>query len=154
MILKRMLEHSRYLVVIGVLLMVSASAAAFIWGSVATIRTLYHIFHSVVAAEDIKAKVDLISIMDTFLIATVLLIFALGLYELFVEDLELQKWLKIHDLRSLEAKLSSVIVLVLVLTFLEHLAEWKDAWDTFLFATAIALVSVALIANGHWGGKD
>lgn len=152
--MKKILESSRFLVLIPVAFSIFAAAAAYIWGGVITVKTVYHIFHSIGADESFEAKVELIAIMDTFLIATALLIFAVGMYELFVQELEFPEWLKIHDLHSLKAKLGSVIVLLLAVTFLEHLAKWENGWETFLFGLAITLVSGALIAFGHFGGKD
>jgi hypothetical protein len=46
-----------------------------------------------------------------------------------------------------------VIILVMVVKFLEHLVEWKAAFDSFLFALAVAVVSAALIALGHFARK-
>ena len=92
--------------------------------------------------------------MDSFLIATALLIFAIGLYELFIEDVAMPKWLAVHSLHDLKAKLASVIVLVLAVNFLSHLVEWRDARETLEFGLAVAVVSAALIAFGHFGGKD
>ena len=54
-----------------------------------------------------------IALMDGFLIATGLLIFALGLYELFVHDLALPEWLMLHNLHDLKVRLSSVIIMVI-----------------------------------------
>ena len=88
------------------------------------------------------------------LLATALLIFAIGLYELFVEDIEMPEWLEVHSLHDLKAKLASVIVLVLGVSFLAHLAEWKDARETLEFGLAVAVVAAALIAFGHFGEKD
>jgi uncharacterized membrane protein YqhA len=92
--------------------------------------------------------------MDVFLIATALLIFAIGLYELFIGDVPMPKWLVIHDLHDLKAKLGSVIILVLAVTFLKHLVEWKDPQGTLYFGLAVTLVSASLIVFGHFGGKD
>lgn len=152
--LKVFLSRSRFLVLIPVILSLIASAAAFIWGAFKTAEVIYGLFRHITGEGGHSSVVGLISIMDTFLIATALLIFALGMYELFIEDVDFPAWLVIHDLHDLKAKLGSVIILVMAVAFLEHLVHWADAWETFLFAAAITLVSAVLIAFGHFSGKD
>jgi uncharacterized membrane protein YqhA len=66
----------------------------------------------------------------------------------------LPEWLIIRNLHDLKVKLSSVIVLVMGIIFLEHLVEWKDPQGTLFFGTAVAVVSASLIAFGYFGGKD
>ena len=63
--------------------------------------------------KDPLGAIKFIELMDAFLIATALLIFAIGLYELFIEDIAMPEWLEVHSLHDLKAKLASVIVLVL-----------------------------------------
>ena len=50
-----------------------------------------------------------IEITDLFLLATVLYVIAIGLFELFVDDrMVLPHWLEIHDLNDLKEKLIGV----------------------------------------------
>ncbi len=149
---KTLLEKSTYLVLVAVVFSLLASVAAFLWGAVRTMSVIIHLVST--AGKNPLAAVDLIGLMDTFLIATALFIFAVGLYELFIEDITLPPWLVVHDLHDLKAKLGSVIILVLAVTFLEHLVEWKDAQGTFYFGLAVTMVSGALIAFGYFGNKD
>ena len=150
--MKRILEKSISLVLIAVITSLIASVAAFAWGALKTIMVLLHLVTSF--GKDPSAVIELIALMDTFLIATALLIFAVGMYELFIEDIKLPEWLVIHNLHDLKVKLGSVIILVMAVTFLEHLVEWKDPQGTLYFGVAVALVSASLIAFGHFGGKD
>jgi uncharacterized membrane protein YqhA len=150
--LKTLLEKSRYLVVIAVLACLAAALAAFGWGAFKAWHSVVFLFES--GGKDPLGAIKLIELMDTFLIATALLIFAIGLYELFVQDVNLPGGLEVHSLHDLKAKLGSVIVLVLAVNFLSHLAEWRDARETLMFAVAVAVVGGMLIAFGHLGGKD
>lgn len=84
----------------------------------------------------------------------ILYIFALGMYELFIGSVNLPEWLIIRNLHDLKVKLSSVIILVMCITSLKHLVEWKDPQGTLFFGIAIAVVTVALIAFGYFGGED
>ncbi len=150
--MKKLLEKSRYLVLIAVFFSLAASVAAFLSGGVKTIEVIIALITS--AGKASHASIDLIALMDTFLIATALFIFSVGLYELFIEDLALPSWLVVHDLHDLKQKLSSVIILVLAVTFLEHFVEWKDPLGTLYLGIAVAVVSAALIAFISFGHKE
>lgn len=152
--MKAFLEKSRFMVLIPVLVSLLASAAAFVWGGYRTFEVLVHMVSTAGTPEAHHAIIELIPLMDAFLIATALLIFALGMYELFIGKLDFPEWLVIHDLHDLKAKLGSVIILVMAVAFLENLIHWKDGLETLLFAGAIALVSAAIIAFSHFMGKD
>ena len=151
--MNKLLSNSRYLILIAVFASLITSVMAFLWGAYKTFTVLSHLV-SAVGGETHGIGVELIAVMDTFLIATALYIFAVGLYELFIADLELPEWLNIHNMHDLKAKLSGVIILVMAVTFLEHLVHWQDAAGTLMFGGAIAIVTGALIAFGHFGGKD
>lgn len=150
--MKKLLESSRYLPLIGVFSLLISSVGAFVWGAYRTVDALSKL---ITESEDTsQITVSFIQIMDEFLIATALLIFAFAIYELFIEDLELPEWLVIHDFNGLKTKLSSILVLVMAITFLKKLIEWKNAEDTLFFGIAIALVSASLIAFNTFGKHD
>jgi uncharacterized membrane protein YqhA len=150
--LKPLLERSRYLVVIAVLACLAGALGAFGWGAFKTWHALAFLFES--GGKDPLGAIKFIELMDVFLIATALLIFAIGLYELFIEDVVMPPWLVIHSLQDLKAKLGSVIVLVLAVNFLSHLVEWQNGRETLEFGLAVAAVSATLIAFGRFGEKD
>jgi uncharacterized membrane protein YqhA len=150
--LKTVLEKSRYLVVIAVLASLAAALGAFGWGAFKTWHAILFLFES--GGTDPLGAIKLIELMDAFLIATALLIFAIGLYELFVQDVDMPPWLVVHSLHDLKVKLGSVIILVMAVNFLSHLAEWRDARETLEFGLAVGVVAAALIAFGHFGEKD
>jgi uncharacterized membrane protein YqhA len=150
--MNKFLSSTRYIIILGVLSLVVASLTAFGWGVVKTVDAVGLVITS--AAKDPGITVGLIEVVDAFLIATAILIFALGLYELFIADLSVPDWMQIHNLHDLKAKLAGVLVLVMAVKFLEKLVEWKDARETLLFALAIAVISAALIAFSAFGGKD
>lgn len=148
------LSKSRYLVLIPVVLSLLASAAAFVWGGFKTYNLLSHLAEEALHGGGGHGIVGFIAVMDTFLIATALLVFALGMYELFIAEVEFPEWLVIRDLHDLKAKLGSLIILVMAVNFLEHLVNWEDPLGMLMFAGAITLVSAVLIAFGHFMGKD
>ena len=86
-----------------------------------------------------------IELVDLFLLATVCLITALGLYELFIDEtVPVPAWLEIHSLDDLKAKLISVVVTILGVLFLGHAVAWDGQSDVLSLGGGIALVIAAL----------
>ena len=95
--------------------------------------------------------VALIELMDKFLIAVGLYIFAVGMYGLFLGELKVPAWLNVHDLHEIKSRLSSIVILVMAVVFLERLVAWQDPQGTLFFAIGIALMTAALIAFSWFG---
>lgn len=150
--MSKLLEKTRYLAIIGVLGLIVAALAAFVWGLFQTFYAVTLIVNSMGA--DAGITVALIEIVDSFLIATTFLIFSVNLYELFVADVDVPEWMVAHDLHELKAKLSSMIVMVMAVKFLEKLVDVKDYGNLLQFGAAVSLVSAVLIAFGYFGHKD
>jgi uncharacterized membrane protein YqhA len=150
--MKYVLERSKYLALIGVIALLFAAIAAFVWGTLKTVDTISLVLSSL--GRDKAITVELIEIVDSFLIATALLIFSVSLYELFIDKLELPDWMLAHDLYDLKTKLSSMIVLVMAVKFLEKLLDVKDPEALLQIGAATALMSAVLIAFGYFGKKD
>jgi uncharacterized membrane protein YqhA len=150
--MKYILERSKYLALIGVIALLFAAVAAFGWGTLKTVDTISLVLSSM--GRDKAITVELIEIVDSFLVATALLIFSVSLYELFIDKLDLPDWMLAHDLHDLKTKLSSMIVLVMAVKFLEKLLEVKDANALLQIGIATALMSAVLIAFAYFGKKD
>lgn len=150
--MKAILEKSRYLAMIGVVSLLCASVAAFVWGTLKTFQVVMLMLESGVANAALTVK--FIEIVDSFLIATAILIFTVSLYELFIGEINVPEWMLAHNLYELKAKLSSMIVLVMAVKFLEKLIDFKDANELLLYGLAITVVSAVLIAFGYFGKRD
>ena len=150
--MKTIIERSRYLAIIGVISLLLASFTAFIWGAIKTVSTTLTVIQTL--GKGAVITIQLIEILDSFLIATAILMFAASLYELFLGKLDMPEWMLAHDLYELKTKLSSMIVLVMAVKFLQKLLEVKDTQDLLRTGIAIALVSAVLIAFGVFGNKD
>jgi uncharacterized membrane protein YqhA len=148
----RLLQSARYISLLGVLSLLLASIAAFVWGAAKTVNAVAIIITSY--GQDEFIPVSLIEIVDSLLIATALFVFAVSMYELFIDKLDLPEWMRARNLYELKDKLGGVVILVMVVKFLEHLVEWKDAYNSLLFAIAIAVVSAALIALSYVSKKE
>ncbi len=112
-------------------------------------------FHNVVVSHVITA-------VDDFLLAMVLLIFALGVYELHIGKLEFLrtneaagKLLKIESLDDLKDRLGKVILMILIVSFFKNVLSVKfdDPLNILYMGGGIFLVALASYF-GHKSGSD
>jgi uncharacterized membrane protein YqhA len=101
----KLLEKTRYLGIVGVVSLLLASMAAFGWGVVKTFNAIIVIVTSY--GKDPYIAISLIELVDSFLIATALYIFAVSIYELFINKLALPDWMLAHNLHELKSKLDT-----------------------------------------------
>jgi uncharacterized membrane protein YqhA len=86
-----------------------------------------------------------IELTDLFLLATVMYVIAIGLFELFVDDrLDLPEWLEIHNLDDLKQKLIGVLIVVMGVVFLGQVVTWDGERNLLTLGGGIALVIAAL----------
>jgi uncharacterized membrane protein YqhA len=151
--MKKALETSRYMVLLAVGASLAASLATFLWGVYTTFGVLVVLIGS--RGKDSGIAVEMLELMDKFLIAVGLYIFAIGLYELFIrDDLELPDWLEVHNLHDIKVRLSSIAVLVMVIAFAERVVQWRTAQDALYFGLAIAAVTIALVVFNYVGARE
>jgi uncharacterized membrane protein YqhA len=142
---ERILGTSRFLILIAVIGSFISSAILIIYGGLTVVTILVDAFRHIPATPE-NAKlltVNLIEMIDVFLLGTVLYIVAAGLYTLFIGPLELPSWLRIHSLDELKSQLVMVIIVLLAVTFLGKVVIRVDI-NTLYMGIAIALVIVAL----------
>ncbi|GAC1388523.1 MAG: YqhA family protein [Ktedonobacteraceae bacterium] len=145
--LRRILAGSRYLVVIAIVGAFLISIALLIYGGLAELNILFEVFaHPPFTVEGAKhLEVGSIEIIDLFLLATVLYIIALGLYELFIDaSLPVLPWLVITNLDDLKTKLTSVITVLLAVTFLAYVVEWDGNTNILALGVSVGLVLFSL----------
>ncbi len=150
--MKTLIEKTRYLNLVAVISLILAAAGSFALGVIKTIETIWLIFST--SGKDPSINYYLIRLIDAFLISIVLYIFAVSIYALFIGKLDLPEWMMAQNLHDLKAKLSSIIILVAAVLFVEKLIEGKDALQLLYLGGAVALVSAALIAFSVLGEKD
>ncbi len=164
---------SRYVVLLAVVSSLSTSVAMFY---MATVDAFYMILHMLdygspeMAAEvrsTLRAEsiTHIVEIIDAYLLATVLLIFSLGLYELFISKIDQaasdessSRVLFITSLDDLKARLAKVILMILIVKFFEHAIEMKfeSPLELLYLAGGITLIGAAIYlshAGEHQGGK-
>ena len=115
--------------------------------SASRVPDAYEVFHSDVVSHVIGA-------VDDYLLATVLLIFALGLYELFISKIgqaemdahHSSRILLIKNLDDLKDRLAKVILMILIVTFFKNVihTSFEDPLDILYLGGGILLVALAL----------
>ena len=121
--MKRLLSLSRYIVLIPVISSLIGATVLMIYGGIQTIIESVHTAELILEGSDKgikKESIAFIELVDVFLLATVLYIIGVGLYELFIGELDLPAWLVIKTLDDLKVKLINIVVTVLAVLFLGH----------------------------------
>ena len=109
------------------------------------VMTIVHLLDSSVSVK--LTVVAILTSVDTFLLATVLLVIGYGLYELFVDsEVTLPQWLQIRSLDDLKTKLIGVTVAILGVVFLGALVDRKDANSVMLIGVGVGAVVLGLAA--------
>jgi uncharacterized membrane protein YqhA len=158
-VVRRILASSRYFIVVAVVGSFAASAAALVAGGLATATVIFTTFGSGSLFEKGGVKllqVELVTIIDLFLLGTVLYIVAVGLYELFVDPgLPMPPWLRITTLDDLKERLLGVVAVLLAVTFLGNAVTWDGTSSILALGLAVGLVlgvvslTIALLARAH-----
>ena len=146
----RLLNASRLLIVPAVLGCFVLAIVLLLYGVGQSFEVAWDVLNGKYALQaDAKVGKKLllrcVELVDLFLLATVFLITALGLYELFIDDtIPVPAWLKINSLDDLKAKLISVVVTILGVVFLGYAVSWDGQSDLLQAGGGIALVIAAL----------
>jgi len=102
--------------------------------------------------------VHVVEVIDGYLLATVLLLFAFGLYGIFISRIDVaernklgQRLLIIHNLDDLKDRLAKVVILILIVKFFENAlkTEFVKPPDLAYLAVGVALLALALFLSHH-----
>ena len=150
--MKWLIERSRYLAYVGIAGLLVGAVAAFYVGAEKIVRvwqtaiqphessnpTLYMLFES----------------LDSFLVAIALIVIAVGLYDLFIGELEVPDWMLVNNLDEMKAKFGFVLIPVMAVKFVQKLLQWESALETLYYGVAVALVAAALTAFNYVTDKE
>jgi len=159
-IFESILWNSRFSVLFAVIASLLVAFAMFFMTSVDAYYLISHMGEYLSADLIGEAREDfrtatvthIVEIIDGYLLATVLLIFSLGLYELFISKIEQAEQsenpsvLAIRNLDDLKTRLGRVILMILIVNFFEHAIsmDFHGPLDLLAFAGGIALIGVTL----------
>jgi uncharacterized membrane protein YqhA len=146
-LMRPLLNASRFLVLAAVLGSLLSAMALYAYGLVDTIVVITR----TLTAGDVSTKgakalmLYFIEIFDLFLLGTVMLILALGLYELFIDaDFKVASRLQINTFEDLKTSLVTVVIAVMAVTFLGQIMSWNGETSLFDIGVPVALVIAAL----------
>lgn len=161
--LEYIFEHSlwqlRWSVIVAV---VFSTLTALVMFYVAAVDT-YYVLDMIVdygSIQDVSERKELraaavghvVEVIDGFLLAVVLLIFAYGIYELYISRMDhvddhesAEHLLHIENLDDLKARLGKVILMILIVKFFEIslTMEYNTVKELTIFAVAIGLISLS-----------
>ncbi len=143
--LKKLLERGGLVIITPVITLFISAIAFGLYGTYLTIEAGIKFFTTPEYREVIELVPKFFSVIDMFLLAMVLYIFALGLYELFVGKLNVPPWLSIESVDQLKAKLASVVILFVAIAYVKLLVDWQNPVDTLLFGAATGILIAVLI---------
>lgn len=158
-VFETVLWRSRLVVIAAVIISLVSSFAMFFMATVDAIYMISHLAEYPLLQGDERFALrsmtitHVVELIDGYLLATVLLIFALGLYELFISKIDeaedaanASKVLLIQNLDDLKTRLAKVILMILIVKFFEFALEmhFETPMDLLLFSAGIALIGLAL----------
>lgn len=170
-IFETLLWESRFVVIFAVIASLLTALAMFFLATVDAWYMLSHLLEYASPTLDAASRYALrsttithvVEIVDGYLLATVLLIFALGLYELFISKIDMAEGsetssnvLLINSLDDLKGRLAKVIMMILIVKFFEHAIGLNfDSPVALLYlAGGIALLGLALYLSHAGEHKD
>ena len=148
------LYFTRFLTLLAVFGSLFAAIALFINGSVIVVDGMIEFVTHITSPEYEHLLEMFVSSVDVFLFAMVLIIFGVGIYELFISKIDpVEKkadnrptWMQVSNVDDLKASLGKVILMVLIVTFFKYSieVEYGNVNDLLKLGVGIILIAGAL----------
>lgn len=155
------LWNSRYIVIVPVIACVLLALLLVVLVTAEAIQLPGHLFAFLDAAIQGEAREKIYSdgvaniakIIDGYLFATILLIFAMGLYELFISKIDIAEHsevaariLLIRSIDDLKDRLAKVVFLILIVTYFEYAlrATYDTPLSLLMLAGGVIMIAAAL----------
>jgi uncharacterized membrane protein YqhA len=157
-IIERILWNSRLVVLVPVLASIILAFGAFIVTTVDAVLLLWQMIsyldssltESARDAMRLTVISDVVTVVDGYLLAAILLIFALGLYELFISKINeaegsefASRLLLIRSLDDLKDRLANVILLIIIVKFFQQALNLKYTSVADLLSLAVGIILIA-----------
>lgn len=162
---ERRVLNSRFMTLTAVVGAMGGAALCFLKGSILIIEAFQHSMKNYFSHAVTRDIMFLVEALDVYLMGTVMLIFATGIYELFIESLSFPpnsdkscffglfpltkrpKWLSINSLDEMKTKLGHVIVMILLVGLFEKSKKIavNSAAELLMFSASVALAAATLI---------
>lgn len=144
----RLFDLSPSMIILAVIGSLLAAFTLIIYGFLRVIAVIWNLIseRDLTDNQEERLSIEFIELIDVFLIGVILLIVALGLYQLFIDEKStLPSWLRIRNLDELKHRVIGVICVVLGVNFLSNVSEWNGGIDILYLGAAIAIVLAALV---------
>ena len=163
---ERILWQSRLLVVVAVIASVFLALGAFYVATVDVVFLLGNLLGYASPALEHGARTELreatvagiVKAVDSYLIAAILLIFGLGLYELFINKIDpsdsvaraMPRLIQVESLDDLKDRIAKLILLILIIEFFQYALKltYANSLDLLYLAIGILLIGGALFLSG------
>jgi uncharacterized membrane protein YqhA len=149
----------RFLVLIPVLGILVASVVMFVKGCVEVVQGV-RAFQAALTfqptpLDDKNVILSFVPAVDNYLFATILLIISMGLYELFISEIDPKSrkektrpvWLCIRDLDDLTSRIGEVVIMILIVNFfkLSFGVNYEHSTDLLALGGGVLLISGSLV---------
>ena len=143
--LRRTMSSARYLLALVSVTLVGLSLMTTGWGIAKTVA-LAHALVWEDAWQKTTALAKVVSILDVFLIATTIFVVGVGVWQLFITDLEVPAWLQFDELRSLKIVVADLLVLTVTVRLIEDFLLDAAGASFLREAAGVAVINLTLIA--------
>lgn len=161
-VFESILFNSRFLVLLAVIGTLIAAVIMFLKGSIEIIQGISSFSNvmtqfSASAADDKSVILSFIPAIDNYLFAIFLLIFSMGIYELFISEIDptwkgqftRPNWLKIVELDDLTRRVAEVVIMILIVEFFKQAftIKYDHVLDLLFLAVGIILIAISLFVT-------
>ncbi len=152
---ERGIWNFRFIILVAVVALLFSSLIAFYLGVESTFKALGTALAHGDETSANRTIVHLISSLDEFLLGIILIIISLGIYELFISEIDVikkegkggspyPKWLTFHSLEELKAVLTKVIIIILMVYFFKSVVVLKFTEPLSILYLAVSILLIAL----------
>ena len=145
--LARVIWRTRFVLLLAVAAVLLVAGVFFLLASWLAVLGVWHAVRDAVGGDldTTSLTVEFLEVVSAMLKAVVFYLVGVGLYSLFIAPLNLAAALDVDTLSDLETKLTSVIILIMAVTFLEHFIRWEEPDQILRVGGGFALVVAALV---------
>ena len=140
--MKRILNRAPLLAVIGVVGLATTSIVSSGWAAAKTVKLIADLLEG--GWTNDASIVQLLVVIEGYLLAVVQVIIAIGLYELFIGDLDVPEWLVARSFDDVKARLIDSLVLFVAIKGVERLVATDEPLDALINTAAVAVLLLAL----------
>lgn len=153
---ENILYFQRFLTILAVVGSIISAIALFIKGTMVVINGLITFCTTFTDDMDYEPLLaDFVSSVDIYLFAMVLIIFGMGIYELFINKIDpvarnnasRPSWLQVSSIEDLKSSLGKVILMAMIVSFFKFTLRIQpgNGVDLLYLAIGILLIAIALV---------